>query len=332
MNIILTVSNPHLRDRMRGRLNDLDGVHLSKTVVNLTAAYHEAEHHPPNVALFSHSLTLLPEFEVLVFLLRSLNVAIGVVVEPDGAPKTISGHLGATEFATLHEAMSDAELSDALRNALDRRVPARSAPTSPAEAAATAVPGRLIMIGSSTGGVEALIKVLGSFGPTCPPTMLVQHTGGSFSGGLARLLNSKSPASVCEATHNMILEPGMVALAPGDSHHLEARIRGNLVRCQLVAAPEMGGHRPAVDRLFKSGIHAAPKIAAAILTGMGKDGADGLLALKRAGARTYGQDEKTSLVYGMPKAAADIGAVDRQLPLDRIGPALISASSERTAA
>lgn len=193
-------------------------------------------------------------------------------------------------------------------------------------------PKRLIMIGSSTGGVEALIKVLACFEEISPPVFIVQHTGESFSPGLARVLNEKSPLTVAEAQHGMAVEPGMAVIGPGASKHLEVRMRGDLPVCSLVSAPEISGHRPSVDALFRSGVPFASAIVAAILTGMGRDGAAGLLALKEAGARTFGQDKETSLVYGMPKVAAELKAVQQQLPIDQIGPALIAACSEASAA
>ncbi|MEM9320271.1 MAG: CheB methylesterase domain-containing protein [Pseudomonadota bacterium] len=317
---------------MRARLEKLSGVTVSKSAANLTEAYHEAEHHPPAIAVFGKSLTLLPEFEVLHYVLRALHVRITVFVDTKGA--SLPAGLTGQDIALIDESMSDAELHAALTPG------ARPAPVAPASRisqptgarAIGAAPGRLIMIGSSTGGVEALIDVLSNFDATSPPTMLVQHTGGTFSGGLARLLDGKTNAKVLEAEHNMVVKSGMVVLAPGDAAHLQVQMQGTTVRCKLVGAPEIGGHRPAVDALFRSGVAHAPKIAAAILTGMGKDGAEGLADLRKAGARTFGQDQETSLVYGMPKVAADIGAVERQLPLGKIGPALISASSERTVA
>ena len=189
---------------------------------------------------------------------------------------------------------------------------------------------RVILLGASTGGVEALIEVLSGFPSDCPPTFLVQHTGGGFSAGLARLLDNRVGIHVREAEDGMLVRPGTAVLGPGDRFHMEASLSGPQPRCRLIDQPVLGGHRPAIDVLFKSAVPHAKRVVAAILTGMGRDGADGLLALKNAGARTFGQNEATSLVYGMPKVASEIGAVELQLPLDRIAPALIEASFERT--
>ena len=150
---------------------------------------------------------------------------------------------------------------------------------------------------------------------------MVQHTGGRFSQGLARLLDSRIAPKVMEADDGMVVEDGTICLAPGDACHLTLDPKKERT-CRLIEAPPETGHRPSVDVLFRSGVPFASKVTAAILTGMGRDGASGLRALRDAGAHTIGQDEATSLVYGMPKAAFELGGVTRQLPLSDIGPAL----------
>jgi two-component system chemotaxis response regulator CheB len=118
-----------------------------------------------------------------------------------------------------------------------------------------------------------------------------------------------------------------VYIAPGGERHLE--IHGNSqIRCRLVSAPPVNGHRPSVDVMFTSVARTlGPRAVGAILTGMGRDGAEGLLQMRRAGARTFGQDEASSVVYGMPKVAFELGAVERQAPLDRLAAELLKAPS-----
>jgi two-component system chemotaxis response regulator CheB len=124
-----------------------------------------------------------------------------------------------------------------------------------------------------------------------------------------------------------VLENGRIYIAPGGDTHLEISASGGL-RCRLTAGPAVNGHRPSVDVLFHSVAKVAgAKAIGAILTGMGRDGAEGLLAMRKAGARTVGQDESSSVVYGMPKAAFEIGAVERQAPLERIAAELLKAPS-----
>ena len=184
--------------------------------------------------------------------------------------------------------------------------------------------GRVVAIGSSTGGVEALLSVLSAFPANCPPTVITQHMPGTFTRSFAERLNRSCGARVAEAAEGDVLETGRIYLAPGGDNHLQVAGHGQL-RCRLVAEPPVNGHRPSVDVLFESVAKAAGAAAVGvILTGMGRDGARGLLAMRKAGASTIGQNEATSVVYGMPKVAHEIGAVERQLPLERIGAEIVN--------
>ncbi|PWK76251.1 chemotaxis response regulator protein-glutamate methylesterase [Aminobacter sp. AP02] len=178
--------------------------------------------------------------------------------------------------------------------------------------------GKIVAIGSSTGGVEALITVLSQFPQNCPPTVITQHMPGAFTKSFAERLNRMSRPHVSEAVDGAPLTTGHVYLAPGGATHLEVSGPGQL-RCRLRSTDTVNGHRPSVDVLFASVAKATgSKAVGAILTGMGRDGAAGLLQMRQAGANTLGQDEATSLVYGMPRVAFEIGAVERQAPLDKI--------------
>jgi len=183
--------------------------------------------------------------------------------------------------------------------------------------------GRLIAIGSSTGGVEALITILTKFPVNCPPTIISQHMPATFTKSFAERLNKLCLPEVREAPEGAVLKPGTVYLAPG-SAHLE--LTGTTSpRVRLSEAERVNGHRPSVDVMFASVRRAAGSRAVGIiLTGLGRDGAEGLLALRRAGADTIGQDEASSVVYGMPKAAFELGAVAMQLPLERIAERVLS--------
>jgi two-component system chemotaxis response regulator CheB len=132
--------------------------------------------------------------------------------------------------------------------------------------------------------------------------------------------------TVSEATHNERIEPGHVYIAPGGTHHLElVRANGHYM-CSLVDMPPVSGHRPSVDVLFRSAARVAGRTAiGVILTGMGKDGADGMLEMRQAGATTFGQDEQSSLIYGMPRVAFENGAVMQQLPLLKLADAIVEA-------
>jgi two-component system chemotaxis response regulator CheB len=199
-------------------------------------------------------------------------------------------------------------------------------PVSPGSPVAKAGPPfqkKLILLGASTGGVEALLEVLSHFPADCPPTAIVQHMPAGFTASFAARLDKLCAAHVAEARDGDALRPGHIYLAPGGGTHLEVSGRQEW-RCRLVEDAASGGHRPSVDRLFHAAARTmAGDCVAALLTGMGRDGAAGLLALRQGGAITLGQDEASSVVYGMPRAAFEAGAVAGQLPLEKIGPELI---------
>jgi len=165
----------------------------------------------------------------------------------------------------------------------------------------------------------------------CPPVLITQHMPPRFTAAFAERLNRECPVKVSEAKHDDPLEVGHVYIAPG-SHHLELVRKGLGYACAIHDGAPVSGHRPSVDVLFRSGAKiAGPKIVSAILTGMGKDGAEGMLELHKAGAITIGQDEHSSLIYGMPRAAFERGAVQTQFPLDHIAEAILDACSTKSA-
>ena len=184
------------------------------------------------------------------------------------------------------------------------------------------------MIGASTGGVEALKVVLMDLPSDCPPILVTQHMPARFTGAFARRLDNECPMRVSEAVHNERIEPGHVYIAPG-SHHLELARSGNHFVCSLHDAAPVSGHRPSVDVLFRSAARVAGSTTiGVILTGMGKDGAEGMYELRQSRGTTLGQDEASSLVYGMPRAAFERGAVMRQFSLHEMGDAIIEACCE----
>ena len=171
----------------------------------------------------------------------------------------------------------------------------------------------VVAIGASTGGPEAITTVLKDFGPDIPGVVIVQHMPPGFTDMYAKRLNDRYPLRVKEARSGDVVEPGQVLIAPGGTSHMQLVKRGGIYQVVLKEAPKVNGHCPSVDVLFESVARAAKDRALGIiLTGMGGDGAKGLLAMRNAGARTIGQDESTCVVYGMPKVAYDMGAVEYQ--------------------
>ncbi|MFP5076371.1 chemotaxis response regulator protein-glutamate methylesterase [Rhizobium sp. YIM 134829] len=188
---------------------------------------------------------------------------------------------------------------------------------------------KIIAIGSSTGGVEALITVLQKFPANCPPTVITQHMPLNFTKSFAERLNRLCAPTVEEATDGARLEVGRIYLAPGGDRHLQV-VNPHAPICRLAERDPVNGHRPSVDVLFDSVAELAGRNAiGVILTGMGRDGASGLLKMRKAGARTFGQNEKTCVVYGMPRVAFEIGAVETQLPLTAIGEEVLKSAAAR---
>lgn len=179
----------------------------------------------------------------------------------------------------------------------------------------------LIAIGASTGGTEAIARILKMLPRSIPGTLVVQHMPPVFTRMYAERLNNSCLMEVIEARDGDHVIPGRVLIAPGDAHmRLKKKGGGFVVECR--SGDRVNGHCPSVDVLFNSCIEYAGNMIGVILTGMGSDGAQGLLAMRRKGARTLGQDEETCVVYGMPKIAWELGAVEQQLPLTRIPQAI----------
>ncbi|MBC3803221.1 chemotaxis-specific protein-glutamate methyltransferase CheB [Acetobacterium fimetarium] len=184
---------------------------------------------------------------------------------------------------------------------------------------------RLIAIGASTGGTEAIFNILKNLTPDCPGIVIVQHIPPVFSKMYAERLNLQTPLECKEAEHGDIVETGKVLLAPGGQHMRVKKI-GEKYKVEVFTGEKVNGHCPSVDVLFESvAKEAGKKAIGIILTGMGSDGAKGLLSIRSSGAVTIGQDEESSVVYGMPQVAYNIGGVEIQAPLENI-PKLIRAT------
>ncbi|WP_271411111.1 protein-glutamate methylesterase/protein-glutamine glutaminase [Pseudomonas sp. Q1-7] len=188
---------------------------------------------------------------------------------------------------------------------------------------------KLIAIGASTGGTEAIKDVLLRLPADSPGVVITQHMPAGFTRSFAARLDKLCRVRVSEARDGDRILPGTALLAPGGLHMEVARSGANYV-ARLSEAPPVNGHRPAVDVMFTSAARCAGRnLIAALLTGMGKDGARGLLAIREAGGYTVAQDEASCVVYGMPREAAELGAAEEVLPLEEIGPALLAQARKR---
>jgi len=186
----------------------------------------------------------------------------------------------------------------------------------------------IIAIGASTGGTEAIRVVLESMPPDAPPIVITQHIPAAFSGPFATRMDHCSAMRVCEARDGQPIQPGHAYIAPG-SQHLLVLWDGAKYVCRLHDGPPVNRHKPSVDVLFRSmAASVGAATVAALLTGMGDDGARGLLELRQTGGRTVVQDEESSVVWGMPGAAWKLGAAPEALPLERIAARLLALSQQ----
>jgi two-component system, chemotaxis family, protein-glutamate methylesterase/glutaminase len=185
-------------------------------------------------------------------------------------------------------------------------------------------PNKIVAIGASTGGTEAIHNILKFLPSNMPGMLIVQHIPPVFSRMFAERLNNQTKLKVKEAQTGDYVEKGKVLIAPGD-HHMRIKRVGDRYKVECFQGDKVNGHCPSVDILFDSvAKEAGTNSVGVILTGMGYDGAKGLLAMRRKGARTIGQDEQSSVVYGMPKVAFNIGAVEKQTSLSKVSQLLIS--------
>lgn len=249
--------------------------------------------------------------------------AIDFIEKPDGSTHTLDGFMKHL-VAALARASSSRRMFAAAREA----APAR--PVMAREPARGAGRTALIAIGASTGGVPAVQVVMRDLAHLRIPIVVVQHMPVGYTAKFAARLATATGLDVREAADGDRLKPGMGVVAPGGPRHLEIEERRGEFICNLREGPLVSGHSPSVDVMFHSVARSIGSHAVGILlTGMGRDGADGLLAMRKAGAETLIQSGETCVVNGMPKAAFEIGAADRVVALDQIGAAVGNLIGER---
>ncbi|KPK00567.1 MAG: chemotaxis protein [Desulfobacterales bacterium SG8_35] len=182
---------------------------------------------------------------------------------------------------------------------------------------------KVIAIGASTGGIEAITEIVAKFPAQTPGVVVVQHMPPIFTTLFADRLNSKIAMLVKEAEDGDIIKPGLVLVAPGD-RHLRIEKSGSVFKVKITEEAKVCGHRPSVEVMMQSmAKHVGANGIGIMLSGMGSDGANGMLAMRNSGARTIAQDEATSIVFGMPKEAYERGGVERLMPLQKIAAEVI---------
>ena len=260
---------------------------------------------------------LMPQHPLPVVVISSLSEkvfdalnagAVDFVAKPTGATREQLENFIKTELPIKIKIASVAKVSS-------WKKPVMEAPNQ----ALTAGKDLIVAIGASTGGTEAIASVLKEFGNDIPGVVIVQHMPPGFTDMYAKRLNERCQVQVKEAKTGDAVLPGQVLIAPGGDAHMQLVKVNGAYQVVVKRGPRVNGHCPSVDVLFQSVAEVAGSRAVGIiLTGMGGDGAKGLLAMKNAGARTIGQDESTCVVYGMPKVAYDLGAVEYQEKLPDI--------------
>ena len=283
------------------------------------------------------------EFLEKLMRLRPTPVVMVSTLTELGSDATLKAlELGAVDFISkpklgVRDSMNELaeEVGDKIRAAARARIRRHALNTSPA-----AVPKplaghflntteKIIFIGSSTGGTEALKEVLTRLPANSPAVLVTQHMPEAFTKSFAQRLNSLSALTVKEAEHNERVVPGHAYIAPGHSHLLVKK-SGAYYYTELSRSEPVNRHRPSVDVLFTSAAEVAgPNAVGVMLTGMGKDGAQGMLAMRQAGAYNIAQDETSCVVFGMPKAAIEVGAVHEVTPLAEVAGRVLGRLAER---
>lgn len=284
----------------------------------LGETYQLAELHMPKRVAIAADFARSLEFSALLDMLKMISADMVIYGEGPAATSNnlfrLDDHAGAVRLVALLTAGLCAE----------KREPAIKQAAHPAPAFVAPPQNKLLLIGASTGGITALETILSEFPQDCPPTLVVQHIRPGFADGLILRLNETVRPNFVSAGHGVPLRMGCVYIAAGNDRHLGVVQRGGFMT-RLVDGAAVSGHCPSVDVLFEHGAMLAGKvdISAAILTGMGADGAVGMRSLRAAGAYTVAQDKGSSVVWGMPRVAVELGGVVDVLPLAFIGKALL---------
>ena len=348
ISVLVADDSALVRRLVTGVLNDTPDIRVVGTAVNGRQAVDKTAELEPDLVTLDVEMPVMDGLSALREL-RQLHPGLPVIMfstlTERGASVTLDAlAAGASDYVTkpsgagsLSRALSDvgaqlvprvrALTAGARRARLTVPTPAlaRTAPPAPARTAVGRgrAPVQVLAIGSSTGGPDALSKVIAALPePPRVPVVIVQHMPALFTGMLARRLDQLGPTTVVEAVHDQPLMPGTVYVAPGGCH-LEVVRRATGPRTVLHEGPPENFSRPSVDVLFRSVATAYPGTAlAVVLTGMGRDGRDGCAAIAATGSAVIAQDEASSVVWGMPGAVTEAGLADAVLPLLEIGPFL----------
>jgi two-component system chemotaxis response regulator CheB len=334
--VVIVEDSPTMRAILQARFEREDDIVVVGAAANAAEGRHMIRELDPDVVTLDVEMPGMNGLDFLekIMALRPTPVIVVSGSTREGTETTARAlALGAvgcyakSEGAGSYSFDDQGKLADLIRDASKVRFVTRPAPPPPTPPRTSTAPRspalierpRLIAVGSSTGGVEALQVLLGGFPADCPPTVVVQHISARFAPAVARTLDQSCPPKIVMAEPDLPLLDGHVYIAPGDDRHFSIGGHSGHLYQRLRRGEPVSGHLPSVDVLFHSVAEVVGAGAVGILlTGMGPDGAEGLLALAQSGARTIAQDEATSTVFGMPRAAIALGAAGVVAPIGAI--------------
>jgi len=319
LSVILVDPSSIRMDRLAEALGHDVRFDLLGKLGSLNEAYNITETAQPDFVVISMDLVITKEYPMFAAMLEILKAKQIVVANSRDESRDLTGSARLVSVAQI-------ETAGGLGNLIAEQA-GLAPPNHPADIPEQASNQKLVVIGASTGGIEALATVLKTFPQDCPPTLIVQHIRARFTASMIQRLDRVVAPRVLMAQDSLPFQSGQVLVATGDTAHLLVHPRGR--RCCLARSQPVSGHRPSVDALFNSAADCNLEVVAALLTGMGRDGALGLARIRKAGGWTIAQDQASCTVYGMPKAAVEMGAVQEQLPLRKIGGAILTASQHQ---
>lgn len=332
--VLIVDDSALMRKLLTGILSEDPQIDVVGAVGDALQARQKIKELNPDVLTLDVEMPLMNGIDFLekLMVLRPMPVVMISAVTQRGADTTMKAlMLGAVDFVDKPNLQTDESVeqySQTVRRKVKAAAHARLAHMAnrkrrPMQKPGSTIPVNqhrhsLVAIGASTGGVEAIYSLLSRLPTNIPPIVIAQHIPPVFSTSFAKRLDERIALTVHEARHNMQLAHGNIYVAPGNQHLSVVSRNGSRV-CRLSDGPRVNRHIPSVDVLFRSVAREAGEHAIGVLlTGMGDDGARGLQELHSHGARTIAQDEKTSVVWGMPGAAVALGAVQHVLPLEMI--------------
>ena len=337
--VIVIDDSKFIRTVFSGLLNQYDDIEVVATAEDPFDAREKIKLHNPDVITLDIEMPKMDGISFLekVMKLRPMPVIMASTLTEKGADITLRAlEMGAVDYITKPSDLSANVNLDQIGRLLAEkiRIAANANISSHVNRSSTIKrivehdhkfdPLKLIAIGSSTGGVEAIRTVLSEIPANCPPILITQHMPEGFTESFAKRLDASMQMSVCEGKDGLQIKPGNVYIAPGDKH---MQVVGDMSRgayLKVFDGESVSGHRPSVDVLFESvADNIGSNAIGIILTGMGRDGAKGILKMKKAGSFNIGQNKDSCVVYGMPRAAQEEGAIDLEIDLNKISEATL---------